>query len=171
MNALRKSALIMLLGISLPFSALAELPQIDDARVVQPPPGATVAAAYFTVNNSGSEPLEITDVSGQIAKNIELHLSFVENDVARMEQQSSIVVDAGQSLEFKHGSFHVMLMGLNEDLVAGDAFELVLETSAGDLSVSVPVISLEDAMAGDGMKHGTGESMDHIKPADHGTDK
>ena len=142
-------------------TALAELPVISDARVVQPPPGSKVAAAYFTVQNNGSEPLEITDAKSDIAKRVEVHLSFVENDVAKMEQQDSVVVDAGTSLEFKHGSYHIMFMGLNQSLRAGESLDLVLNTSAGDIAVSVPIISLDEASSTGEMKHGMEHGMKH----------
>jgi len=146
MKFLINGAATILLSLGFAVVALAELPQISDARVVQPPPGSKVAAAYFTINNTGSDQLEITDVSSDMARDVEIHLSSVENEVAKMQKQDSVTVNAGESLEFKHGSFHVMLMGLNEELVAGNNFNLVLSTSAGEISVSVPVISLNDAM-------------------------
>ncbi len=139
----------LLLSAILMTPAIAELPQVNDARVVQPPPGAKVAAAYFTINNTDSDTLEITGVTSDIAKRVEIHLSRVENDVAKMEKQESVSVSAGESLEFKHGSFHVMFMGLNKALVAGESMQLTLNTSAGALKVSVPIISLEDAMKSD----------------------
>ena len=127
--------------------ALAELPQISDARVVQPPPGSNVAAAYFTIRNTTSESLQITDANSDFAKKVEVHLSFVENDVAKMEKQDSVTVEAGDSLEFKHGSYHVMFMGLNKELTAGNSLDLTLNTSAGDIDISVPIISVDDAMS------------------------
>ena len=127
--------------------AIAELPRISDARVVQPPPGSKVAAAYFTIRNTASEPLLITDVKSDIANRVEVHLSSVENDVAKMEKQQSVTVESGASLEFKHGSYHVMFMGLNEVLKAGNSFDVTLVTNAGDIVVSVPVISIDDAMS------------------------
>ncbi|MFK7860256.1 MAG: copper chaperone PCu(A)C [Granulosicoccus sp.] len=167
MKRLTKTSFTLLLSLGLSSFALAELPQINDARVVQPPPGSNVAAAYFTINNGGSDALEITSAASDVAKKVEVHLSFVENDVAKMEKQESVVVGAGESLDFKHGSFHVMFMGLNEELVAGDSLDLVLTTSAGDIAVSVPVISLEDAMSRDNMKSDMKDSMH----SGHGTDK
>lgn len=163
MNVLKKASFALLLSMGLSSIAVAELPRIKDAHVVQPPPGSKVAAAYFTINNSGSEPLQITGAVSDIAKKVEVHLSIVENDVAKMQKQESVVVGAGESLEFKHGSYHVMFMGLNEALVAGSSLDLVLTTSAGDIPVSVPVISLDDAMSKKDMK----DSMHN----NHGTDK
>lgn len=178
MNIVKKVSFAILLSIGLSTAALAELPQVSDAHVVQPPPGSKVAAAYFTINNSGSEALEITNVESDIAKKVEVHLSFVENDVAKMIKQESVEVGAGESLDFKHGSYHVMFMGLNQELVAGSSFNLVLNTSAGDISVSVPIISLDEAMSNHEMKHGMKEANDDLKKgmngsmhSGHGTDK
>lgn len=161
MQLLKTISLAAILGFGITGNLLAELPQINDARVIQPPPGAKVAAAYFTITNPGSEPLEILDASSDIAARVEVHLSFVENDIAKMQKQDSVVIPAGESLEFKHGSYHVMFMGLSETLVSGNAFDLVLETSAGPLPVTVPVISPDASSSMQGMKHDMNKAADH----------
>ena len=152
MKRLKTALFASIIGIVISSPVLAELPQISDARVVQPPPGAKVAAAYFTISNPGDQPLAITNAASDIAQRVEVHLSFVEDDVAKMEKQESVTVPPGESLEFRHGSYHVMFMGLNQELVAGESLDLVLNTSAGDVAVRVPIISLDDAMS---MQHKT----------------
>ena len=160
MKIISTLSLCLIIMVGMTSVALAELPQISDARVVQPPPGSDVAAAYFTIRNTASEPLQITGVKSDIAKNVEVHLSFVENDVAKMEEQDSVTVEAGDSLDFKHGSYHVMFMGLNEELTAGNSFDLTLNTSAGDIDISVPIISVDDAMS---MQHDKNEKESATK--------
>lgn len=161
-----KSVLVAITTLGISASVLAHMPQIQDARVVQPPPGANVAAAYFTINNHGAEDLILTDAEGDIADQVELHLSFVENDVAKMEKQESIVIPPGQSLEFKHGSYHVMFMGLKQDLVAGESLDIVLNTSAGDIDVTIPIISLDEATSSHGMKDGAHDMKSGMKHGD-----
>ncbi len=160
MNIIKTICAAIVLSAGLATTALAELPLISDARVIQPPPGSSVAAAYFTIKNPGTEPLIITDANGDIAKKVEVHLSFVENDVARMQKQESVTIAAGESLEFKHGSFHIMLMGLNEKLEAGNSIDLQLNTSAGEIDILVPILSLDQATPMGGMKHDM-EGMKH----------
>lgn len=133
----------LLLGVST--IASAELPQISDARIIQPPPGARVAAAYFTIHNNDTTPLTITGASSEEITNISLHLSSVVNDVARMEEQASITIEPGESLEFKQGSYHLMLMGIRDALTAGNDLPVVLDTSAGALPVMIPIMTAEDA--------------------------
>lgn len=142
---------------------LAELPQVSNARIVQPPPGARVAAGYFTITNTTDDALVITGASSRSVGKVELHLSFIENDVARMEQQASITVPAGESLEFRQGSYHLMMMGLSEPLISGTTVNVTLDTSAGSLPVQLPVISPDASNPMPAMKHDgmTDPGMNH----------
>lgn len=151
---------VSVLLLSIINTAYAELPQTSDERIIQPPPGAKVAAAYFTLTNTSDKPLVINGVSGSAASHASVHLSSVVDDVARMEEQDSVTIDAGESLEFKHGSYHVMLMGLTEPLTPGNNFELVLDTNQGPLNLSIPVITPDEATKLDAMNH---EGMNHDK--------
>ena len=140
--------------------AHAQAPEISSARIVQPPPGAKVAAAYFTVENTSETPLVITGASSSAAKKVEIHLSEVINDVATMTRQESITIEAGSSLDFKHGSYHLMLMGLNAPLSPGTMLTFEIDTSAGVLPIMIPVITPDEAssMQSHSMNHDT---MDH----------
>jgi len=158
MKILRSLSICLAASLFTAGTAIAELPQISDARVMQPPPGAKVAAAYFTISNDSSEPLEILDAKSDVAAKTEVHLSFVENDVAKMEKQDSVVVESGESLEFKHGSYHVMFMGLQQELLAGNTLDIVLVTNAGDIDITIPILALGESAS---MKHGNGGDMDH----------
>ncbi|MFK7889662.1 MAG: copper chaperone PCu(A)C [Granulosicoccus sp.] len=154
-------------------AALAELPQISDARMIQPPPGAKVAAIYFNITNTGDDTLQLLDARSDVASKTELHLSKVENDVAMMVRQDRIDVEAGETLAFRHGSYHVMLMGLSTALEAGSTVDIALETSAGELLVSVPVISLDDAMPRKSMpaEKNSKKPMKHDHSMKHEMDK
>ena len=123
----------------------AELPQISKARIIQPPPGAKVAAAYFTVNNPGDEALVINSASSDSIPKVSIHLSKVVDDVAKMLEQESVTVEAGESLEFKHGSYHLMLMGLKAPLEPGTSVSFELNTNQGVLSVQIPIITPDEA--------------------------
>lgn len=167
MLTLKMISLLMCVATLSIGTALAELPQISDARLIQPPPGAKVAAIYFNITNTGENTLQVLDVRSNIASKTELHLSKVENDVAKMVKQEHIDVGAGETLAFRHGSYHVMLMGLTTALEAGSTVDIALDTSEGELLVSVPVISLDDAMSRESMH--SGKSPDKPMKHDHDT--
>lgn len=158
-------------------ASFASSPEISNARIIQPPPGAKVAAAYFTIENTGDAPLVITGADSDDVPMVSLHLSVVVDDVAKMLEQESVTVDAGDTLEFKHGSYHLMLMGLTEPLVSGSNLSFELQTSAGTLPIQIPVLSPDEAanmpsgsmdhgkMKHDTMNHDSTKKMDH---SDHG---
>lgn len=160
-----KIRLLSIIAISALFvtTARAELPQVSHAHVVQPPPGAKVAAVYLTLTNNSNQEMNITGVSSDSAKRVEVHLSLVENDVAKMQKQDIVSLPAGESLAFKHGSYHVMLMGLNAPLQAGTTLDITLETSAGLLPVTVPVITPDERSA---MQHELKKDANHDRHTD-----
>ena len=161
----RIAAALTLLFITCGY-AQAELPAISEARIIQPPPGAKVAAGYFTIANPTDKELVITGATSDQVSTIELHLSSVVDDVARMQKQEELIIPAGQSLELKHGSYHLMMMGLVEPLTAGNELDIVMDTSAGPLIVTLPVITPDAAMSMDKMNH---DSMD-MKHEGHNMD-
>lgn len=157
-------------------AAIAELPVVSDARIVQPPPGAPVAGGYLTINNPSEQALVLTSVSSEDVGAVELHLSEVIDDVATMTEQDEIVIPAGASLEFKHGSYHLMFMNLQSTLAPGDEIAVTIESSAGPIAVTLPVVPPGERH---GASHGKGKPMkaddiDHDNTkhgAEHGTDK
>jgi len=135
MNRLTFLAVSLLLANA----ALAEMPQISDARIPLPPPGSPVAAGFLTIVNPDEQTLVITGASSPIAEKVELHLSMVVDDVAKMQRQDELVVDPGATLALEHGSYHLMFMGMSAALAAGDQVAVTLDTSAGTLDIVFPV--------------------------------
>jgi copper(I)-binding protein len=57
-----------------------------------------------------------------------------------MQPVERLEIPAGGSVQLKPGSYHIMLIGLKEDLKAGDTIEITLTfENAGELALSVPV--------------------------------
>lgn len=161
--ALRRVVAIAVLIV--PALVLAELPQVRDARVPAPPPGAPVAAAYMTLVNPGDEVLRVTGASSPDVPRVEMHRSSIVDEVARMERQEALEVPPGDELVLARGGLHLMLTGLSERLEPGDSVRLRLETSAGPLDLTLPVEPIEgmnghgSADDGDAARHGG--AMEH----------
>jgi hypothetical protein len=155
-------ATVLLTLVSL---ANAEPPVISEARIIQPPPGAKVAAAYFTIRNNSEKTLVITGASSEAIANISIHLSAIVDDVAKMIPQDSVTIEAESSLEFKHGSYHLMLMGLTAPLAPGSMLAFEIDTSAGVIPIMIPIITPDAAssMNSHTMKH---DDMDASKSMD-----
>ena len=62
-----------------------------------------------------------------MAEAVELHESKMgDNGEMQMIPQTSIPLAAGAKVEFKPGGLHVILIGLKQELKAGDEFEVTL---------------------------------------------
>jgi copper(I)-binding protein len=86
------------------------------------------SAIFFVIDNSGTEDTLLSAVS-DVAFAVELHKTSAQDGVMQMEHQMSVPVPTGKT-EFKPGDLHVMLIGLKNDLKAGDSFEVTLNFKA-----------------------------------------
>jgi periplasmic copper chaperone A len=110
-------------------------------------PGAKVGAGYLKVANTGAAPDRLVSVETPAADRVEIHESLEENGVARMRPlKDGVALAAGADAELKPGGMHLMLMGLKQQLVAGQKVPatLVFE-QAGRLDVE---LSVEDMSFG-----------------------
>ena len=109
-------------------------------------------AAYMILQNHTSEDVALIGASSDAAMAVEIHLSAVDAaGTMQMTKQESVTVPANGELELKPGSYHVMMMGLKQDLKAGDKISLTLHfKNYEDITLTVPV---QDAanMGGSGM--------------------
>ncbi|KAA9131947.1 copper chaperone PCu(A)C [Marinihelvus fidelis] len=102
------------------------------------PPGARNGAAYLYINNSG-ESDRLESVSGKVSERIEIHAHIHADGMMKMERQDGVDVANGTTT-FEPGGLHLMLLGLDAPLVAGESFQLVLHfAQAGDRTITVEI--------------------------------
>ena len=95
--------------------------------------------AYMVVTNGGVLADRLLSISGDVAKYVEVHATFMDGDIMRMRPvPGGIEIHPGHSLEIVPGGLHVMLMGLTSPLKEGGKFPLNLHFErAGTLEVTV----------------------------------
>ena len=161
--------LLPVLGLWSASLIASDFPIVIDPVVNATPPGSTVTAAYFTLENVTDKDITITEALSTTIGRVEIHLSTVENDIAKMEEQESVSIKAGGTLKFEHGGYHLMLMDLPEPLKENDTVDIILTTSVGDMLIEMPVRKI--GMAGhdhdmDKMESDQGEAMSNEEPAE-----
>jgi copper(I)-binding protein len=115
-------------------------PHVQDAWARPTVQGQTVGGAYFRIDG-GPAGDRLLAISVDIAQSVELHTMRMDGDVMRMRQLDSVDVPAKQSVEFKPGGMHVMLIGLKTPLKVGNNFPMTLRfEKAGSVSVNVRVL-------------------------------
>ena len=107
----------------------------------RPAPKGQNGAVYFIMQNDTANDDALIGASTDIASSAEAHMSM-QNDqgVMSMAMQGAVQVPAGESVTFKPGGLHIMLVILKQDLKVGDTFTLTLHfEKAGEIAVQVEV--------------------------------
>lgn len=98
------------------------------------------SAVFFEINNQTGEDDSLLSASSDIAQAVEIHKTTDADGKMTMERQDFVPVPSGQQVIFKTGDLHVMLIGLNKDLLPGDTFSVTLTfKNAGEIVFDVSV--------------------------------
>ncbi len=118
---------------------------------VRPTAQGENAAVYITLHNHTSEGDELIGVSSNVADVAEIHESKMENDVMQMNMISSLPLAADQEIVFEPGGYHIMLIGVKQELVLGEHIGIVLHfKNHEDIVVEVHI---EDTMPAEDHDH------------------
>lgn len=122
--------------------AFVSNPSITVEKVWARPAGVGEnSAAYMVIKNERDEPVKLVGTASDIAMKVEIHqTSMGQANVMHMEQVQSVDIPSGAEVELKPGGLHVMLMGLERELVVGESFTVTLEFDGADpQELNVPV--------------------------------
>lgn len=98
------------------------------------------SAAYMQITNSGTLDDRLIAVHGDFANSIELHNVIADGDLRKMVMVEAIEIPAGQTIELAPGGYHVMIMGIKHDFVAGESITFTLEfEQAGKIEVTAEI--------------------------------
>lgn len=121
---------------------------VRDAWARATPPGTAVAAVYLTVEG-GAKSDTLRAATTAVAAMTQIHSVTETDGVARMRETDGVAVPARGKVVLAPGGLHLMLMGLERPLVAGDRFDVALEFAhAGRRVVSVVVIAPDQVAPG-----------------------
>lgn len=151
--------------------ALAHEVTVGDLEIIhpnipQPAASAKAAGGFVAISNNGTEADRLIGVEADFAAKAETHESKVdENGVGTMEHVDFIEIPAGQTVNLEHGGYHIMFMGLKDELKEGEMRKVTLVFEhAGRAEVEF-MIDPPMGEGEDGMDH---SKMDGMK-MDEGT--
>lgn len=102
--------------------------------------GQSVAAGYLTVRNKGAEADRLIGAASPAAERVEMHVTTVERDVARMREVKSYELRPGGTLRLAPGGNHLMLLGIKQPFKTGERIPMTLRFErAGEVSVEFAV--------------------------------
>ena len=122
--------LLLILALLFPASAFAEL-EFSDARIKNLPPTVPVRAGYMTMHNPGPETLSVTSVRSESFARVEIHRSFMQDGMMRMEPVDNIEIEADASVKLEPGGMHLMMMMPKEPTTPGDNIVIFIKLDDG----------------------------------------
>jgi periplasmic copper chaperone A len=132
--------------------------QISQAWARATPKGADTGAAYMTVTNTGAKPERLSCLSSDAAAKCQIHQMSMDNGVMKMREiKGGVEVKPGETVTFKPGGYHVMLVDLKAPLVRGKMVAATLQVDTGATAqVEFPIAAIgapaPGATAGGGMQ-------------------
>jgi copper(I)-binding protein len=101
--------------------------EIIHPNIPQPASSAMAAAGYMGISNAGDEADRLIGVETTVAKSAMLHKTEVNADgVASMAHVEGIDIPANDTVVLESGGYHIMLMGLTQELIEGQMVPGVL---------------------------------------------
>lgn len=122
--------LLLILALLFPTGALAEL-EISDAWIKNLPPTIPVRAGYMTMHNPGPGTLNVVEVRSEAFASVEIHRSFMQDGMMRMEPVDKLEIEAAASVKLEPGGLHLMMMMPHEPTSPGDEIIIFVKLEDG----------------------------------------
>mgnify|MGYP000412750395 CR=1 FL=1 len=156
--------------------AAAESYKIGDLVIESPyarstPPLAPVGGGFMTIINSGAEADTLVSGVSSFSKSLEIHEMSMKDGIMKMaELENGLEIPAGETVELKPGSYHLMFITLADQLKPDEKHKATLTfEKAGEIEVEFLVKDILK-MDHSKMKHAemdkaedTQAKMDHSK--------
>lgn len=105
---------------------------IEEPYVREVPPGQMISASFMTLKNDNDKEIALIKASSDVAKTVELHEHVHEGGMMKMRLVPKISIPAKGTRSLKPGGYHIMLIGLQRKIKAGDKVTINLEFDNGD---------------------------------------
>lgn len=128
LHPIRVAALLTVVSLAAAATSLQAVAglELEGFWIRAMPPGQPMAAGYGDIVNRGDRPIQIRELSTNIAQNAELHSSIHENGRVRMVPMASEPLAPGARIQLTPGGDHLMLMGVTQSPQPGDKVELCI---------------------------------------------
>lgn len=115
----------------------------------------TMLGGYMMIDNNTDKDVAVVGAESPPAGEASLHLSTMENDIAKMNKVEKIDVPAGSMVELRQGGYHVMVkVTEGKKFKVGDEWELTLVLDNGEeINLKVPVTEVGAGMDMGGMEN------------------
>jgi copper(I)-binding protein len=133
--------LVVFASLSLPVTAFAQSVEVKDAWVRGTVPAQKATGAFMEI--TGRSAVRLLSAESPVAASVEIHNMTMQNGVMKMFQVDGIDVPSGKTVKLATGGYHVMLMGLKQQMKAGERVPLKLTFERADKTRESLELSVE----------------------------
>ncbi len=108
------------------------------------PGGVKIGVGYLQIHNTGRVTDRLVGGETAIAQRIEIHETRLVGGIMRMRAlPKGVTIGAGQTVTFKPGGLHLMLIGMARPLIKGQSFKATLKfEKAGPIEMTFHVAKM-----------------------------
>ncbi|MBI3959751.1 MAG: copper chaperone PCu(A)C [Chloroflexi bacterium] len=124
-------------------SAMTDTAAMEDEDRGKMTDMGTRGVVYLTLTNQGNAPDRLIGVESAVAAIAQLHQTTMDDaGIMRMRPvEGGLEIPAGGQVVLEPGSYHIMLMNLQQDIVLDDSFDVVLTFEiSGPITVAAQVL-------------------------------
>lgn len=139
-------------------------------------PQQKASGAFMQI--TAQEDVRLTGGSTSVAGRVEVHDMVMKDNVMHMRHMNEgLKIAAGQTVQLKPGSYHIMFMDLHQQLKGGDTVALTLEFEATashkafQHTINVPVVALGSSNRPPMMQHHGRHEGHDAQQRPHGYDQ
>jgi len=116
------------------------------------PKGASIGGGYMKITNTGTASDRLIGGSTDISRSFEVHEMTMDSGVMRMRPVAGgLEIKPGQTVTLDPSGYHVMFVGLKDQLKQGDRFKATLQfAQAGKVDVDFIIEGLGAKTGDDG---------------------
>lgn len=141
---MKKSLLLMACLPYVLWAAMADNLIVEQGYIRANPPASASTAAYMSLDNAAETALIITDVKASVAEQVQIHQTLMNHDVMHMDHMQALEIPGNSSVELAPGGMHLMLLGVDEGMVAGKEAILTFTFQDGSQKkVTLPVENIK----------------------------
>ena len=131
-------------AVGLPLAAYAQSAQsveVKEAWVRGTVPAQKVTGAFMEI--TGKSAARLVSADSPVAAAVEIHKMTMQNGVMKMFPVDGIDIPAGKTVKLAAGGYHVMLMGIKQQMKPGDRVPLKLTFELADKKRESLALSVE----------------------------
>lgn len=132
---MKKWLTALALTLLAPLALAAGTVDVQNPYVRAVPPGQPNSAAFMMLKNNSAKEVSLIRAQSGVAEAVELHTHTMDQGVMKMRRVPEIRIPGNGMTHLKPGGFHVMLIGLKQNLFEGQKVSVKLYFSNGSMAI------------------------------------